>query len=166
MGQNGLVVLYDAGREILLYDSVKAEFLEPISVPSGSEIALLGNKSELLVAHDETVSLYDLSTGQRESTLAIPCVVDRLVTDTGSDAFAVYRGGSYSSGNDDGWTTGGYYMISADEARNMYLTAFISGLNANAVSPSGGEIVEKTSEGFEFTQILDFEQLLEIASRR
>ena len=57
-------------------------------------------------------------------------------------------------------------MISADEARNMYLTAFISGLNANAVSPSGGEIVEKTSEGFEFTQILDFEQLLEIASRR
>lgn len=166
LGQNGLVVLYDAGREILLYDSVKAEFLEPISVPSGSEIALLGNKSELLVAHDETVSLYDLSTGQRESTLAIPCVVDRLVTDTGSDAFAVYRGGSYSSGNDDGWTTGGYYMISADEARNMYLTAFISGLNANTVSPSGGEIVEKTSEGFEFTQILDFEQLLEIASRR
>lgn len=166
LGQNGLVVLYDAGREILLYDSVKAEFLEPISVPSGSEIALLGNKSELLVAHDETVSLYDLSTGQRESTLAIPCVVDHLVTDTGSDAFAVYRGGSYSSGNDDGWTTGGYYMISADEARNMYLTAFISGLNANAVSPSGGEIVEKTSEGFEFTQILDFEQLLEIASRR
>lgn len=166
LGQNGLVVLYDAGREILLYDSVKAEFLEPISVPSGSEIALLGNKSELLVAHDETVSLYDLSTGQRESTLVIPCVVDRLVTDTGSDAFAVYRGGSYSSGNDDGWTTGGYYMISADEARNMYLTAFISGLNANAVSPSGGEIVEKTSEGFEFTQILDFEQLLEIASRR
>ena len=166
LGQNGLVVLYDAGREILLYDSVKAEFLEPISVPSGSEIALLGNKSELLVAHDETVSLYDLSTGQRESTLAIPCVVDRLVTDTGSDAFAVYRGGSYSSGNNDGWTTGGYYMISVDEARNMYLTAFISGLNANAVSPSGGEIVEKTSEGFEFTQILDFEQLLEIASRR
>lgn len=166
LGQNGLVVLYDAGREILLYDSVKAEFLEPISVPSGSEIALLGNKSELLVAHDETVSLYDLSTGQRESTLAIPCVVDRLVTDTGSDAFAVYRGGSYSSGNDDGWTTGGYYMISADEARNMYLTAFISGLNANAVSPSGGEIVNTTSEGFEFTQILDFEQLLEIASRR
>ena len=110
------------------------------------------------------MSLYDLSTGQRESTLAIPCVVDRLVTDTGSDAFAVYRGGSYSSGNDDGWTTGGYYMISADEARNMYLTAFISGLYANAVSPSGGEIVEKTSEGFEFTQILDFEQLLEIAS--
>lgn len=166
LGQNGLVVLYDAGREILLYDSVKAEFLEPISVPSGSEIALLGNKSELLVAHDETVSLYDLSTGQRESTLAIPCTTDRLVTDTGSDAFAVYRGGSYSSGNDDGWTTGGYYMISADEARNMYLTAFISGLNANAVSPSGGEIVNTTSEGFEFTQILDFEQLLEIASRR
>ncbi len=166
LGQNGLVVLYDAGREILLYDSVKAEFLEPISVPSGSEIALLGNKSELLVAHDETVSLYDLSTGQRESTLAIPCTTDRLVTDTGSDAFAVYRGGSYSSGNDDGWTTGGYYMISVDEARNMYLTAFISGLNANAVSPSGGEIVNTTSEGFEFTQILDFEQLLEIASRR
>lgn len=166
LGQNGLAVLYDTGREILLYDSVKAEFLEPISVPSGSEIALLGNKSELLVAHDETVSLYDLSTGQCESTLALPCLVDRLVTDTGSDAFAVYRGGSYSSGNDDGWTTGGYYMISVDEARNMYLTAFISGLNANAVSPSGGEIVEKTSEGFEFTQILDFEQLLEIASKR
>lgn len=166
LGQNGLVILYDKKREILFYDSVKAEFLEPISVPSGSEIALLGNKSELLVAHDETVSLYDLSTGQRESTLAIPCTTDRLVTDTGSDAFAVYRGGSYSSGNDDGWTTGGYYMISADEARNMYLTAFISGLNANAVSPSGGEIVNTTSEGFEFTQILDFEQLLEIASRR
>lgn len=166
LGQNGLVVLYDAGREILLYDSVKAEFLEPISVPSGSEIALLGNKSELLVAHDETVSLYDLSTGQRESTLAIPCVVDRLVTDTGSDAFAVYRGGSYSSGNDDGWTTGGYYMISADEARNMYLTAFIRGTFNKTVSPSGGEIVNTTSEGFEFTQILDFEQLLEIASRR
>ena len=166
LGQNGLVVLYDAGREILLYDSVKAEFLEPISVPSGSEIALLGNKSELLVAHDETVSLYDLSTGQRESTLAIPCVVDRLVTDTGSDAFAVYRGGSYSSGTDDGWTTGGYYMISADEARNMYLTAFIRGTFNKTVSPSGGEIVNTTSEGFEFTQILDFEQLLEIASRR
>ena len=166
LGQNGLVILYDKKREILFYDMEKSEFLDSISVPSGSEIALLGNKSELLVAHDETVSLYDLSTGQRESTLAIPCVVDRLVTDTGSDAFAVYRGGSYSSGNDDGWTTGGYYMISADEARNMYLTAFISGLNANAVSPSGGEIVNTTSEGFEFTQILDFEQLLEIASRR
>ena len=166
LGQNGLVILYDKKREILFYDMEKSEFLDSISVPSGSEIALLGNKSELLVAHDETVSLYDLSTGQRESTLAIPCTTDRLVTDTGSDAFAVYRGGSYSSGNDDGWTTGGYYMISADEARNMYLTAFISGLNANAVSPSGGEIVEKTSEGFEFTQILDFEQLLEIASRR
>ena len=166
LGQNGLVILYNGKREVALYDSVKAEFLEPISVPSGNKIALLGNKSELLVAHDETVSLYDLSTGQCESTLAIPWAVDRLVTDTGSDAFAVYRGGSYSSGNDDGWTTGGYYMISIDEARNMYLTAFISGLNANAVSPSGGEIVEKTSEGFEFTQILDFEQLLEIASRR
>lgn len=166
LGQNGLVILYDKKREILFYDMEKSEFLDSISVPSGSEIALLGNKSELLVAHDETVSLYDLSTGQRESTLAIPCVVDRLVTDTGSDAFAVYRGGSYSSGNDDGWTTGGYYMISVDEARNMYLTAFISGLNANAVSPSGGEIVNTTSEGFEFTQILDFEQLLEIASRR
>lgn len=166
LGQNGLVILYDKKREILFYDMEKSEFLDSISVPSGSEIALLGNKSELLVAHDETVSLYDLSTGQRESTLAIPCVVDRLVTDTGSDAFAVYRGGSYSSGNDDGWTTGGYYMISVDEARNMYLTAFISGLNANAVSPSGGEIVNTTSEGFEFTQILNFEQLLEIASRR
>ena len=166
LGQNGLVILYDKKREILFYDMEKSEFLDSISVPSGSEIALLGNKSELLVAHDEMVSLYDLSTGQRESTLAIPCVADRLVTDTGSDAFAVYRGGSYSNGNDDGWTTGGYYMISVDEARNMYLTAFISGLNANAVSPSGGEIVEKTSEGFEFTQILDFEQLLEIASRR
>ena len=166
LGQNGLVILYDKKREILFYDMEKSEFLDSISVPSGSEIALLGNKSELLVAHDETVSLYDLSTGQRESTLAIPCVVDRLVTDTGSDAFAVYRGGSYSSGNDDGWTTGGYYMISADEARNMYLTAFISGLNANAVSPSGGEIVEKTTEGFTFTQLLNFEQLLEIASRR
>ena len=166
LGQNGLVILYDKKREILFYDMEKSEFLDSISVPSGSEIALLGNKSELLVAHDEMVSLYDLSTGQRESTLAIPCTTDRLVTDTGSDAFAVYRGGSYSNGNDDGWTTGGYYMISVDEARNMYLTAFISGLNANAVSPSGGEIVEKTSEGFEFTQILDFEQLLEIASRR
>lgn len=166
LGRNGVVILYNGKREVALYDIESSVFLEPISVPSGSEIALLGNKSKLLVAHDETVSLYDLSTGQRESTLAIPCVVDRLVTDTGSDAFAVYRGGSYSSGNDDGWTTGGYYMISADEARNMYLTAFISGLNANAVSPSGGEIVEKTSEGFEFTQILDFEQLLEIASRR
>lgn len=166
LGRNGVVILYNGKREVALYDIESSVFLEPISVPSGSEIALLGNKSELLVAHDETVSLYDLSTGQRESTLAIPCVVDRLVTDTGSDAFAVYRGGSYSSGNDDGWTTGGYYMISVDEARNMYLTAFISGLNANAVSPSGGEIVEKTSEGFEFTQILDFEQLLEIASRR
>lgn len=166
LGQNGLVILYDKKREILFYDMEKSEFLDSISVPSGNEIALLGNKSELLVAHDETVSLYDLSTGQRESTLAIPCTTDRLVTDTGSDAFAVYRGGSYSSGNDDGWTTGGYYMISVDEARNMYLTAFISGLNANAVSPSGGEIVNTTSEGFEFTQILDFEQLLEIASRR
>lgn len=166
LGQNGLVILYDGRREALLYDSVKAEFLEPISVPSGSKVALLGNKSELLVAHDETVSLYDLSTGQRESTLVIPCVVDRLVTDTGSDAFAVYRGGSYSSGNDDGWTTGGYYMISADEARNMYLTAFISGLNTNAVSPSGGEIVDKTTEGFTFTQLLNFEQLLELALGR
>lgn len=166
LGRNGVVILYNGKREVALYDIESSVFLEPISVPSGSEIALLGNKSELLVAHDETVSLYDLSTGQRESTLAIPCVVDRLVTDTGSDAFAVYRGGSYSSGNDDGWTTGGYYMISVDEARNMYLTAFISGLNANAVSPSGGEIVNTTSEGFEFTQILDFEQLLEIASRR
>lgn len=166
LGQNELVILYDAGREILLYDSVKAEFLDPISVPSGSKIALLGNKSELLVAHDETVSLYDLSTGQCESTLAIPCTVGRLVTDSSADTFAVYRGGGFTSANDDGWTTGGYYMISVDEARNMYLTAFISGLNANAVSPSGGEIVNTTSEGFEFTQILDFEQLLEIASRR
>lgn len=166
LGQNGLVILYDGRREALLYDSAKEEFLEPISVPSGSEIALLGNEMELLVAHDEAVSLYDLSAGQCESTLAIPCTVDRLITDTGSDAFAVYRGGSYSSGNDDGWTTGGYYMISADEARNMYLTAFISGLNTNAVSPSGGEIVEKTTEGFTFTQLLNFEQLLEIALGR
>ena len=166
LGQNGLIILYDKKREVLLYDMEKSEFLEPISVPSGSEIALLGNKSELLVAHDETVSLYDLSTGQCESTLAIPCVADRLVADAGSDTFAVYRGYSFTSTNDDGWTTGGYYMISIDEARNMYLTAFIRGTYNKTVSPSGGEIVDTTSEGFEFTQILDFEQLLEIASRR
>ena len=61
----------------------------------------------------------------------------------------------------------GYCLISIDEMRNMHLTVFVDRKGFyDAVSPSGGEIVEKTSEGFEFTQILDFEQLLEIASRR
>ena len=166
LGQNGLVILYDNKREVLLYDMEKSEFLDSISVSSGSKIALLGNRSELLVAHDEMVSLYDLSTGQCESTLTLPYTADGLVTDTGSDTFAVYRGFNMTTRNDDGYVPSGYYLISVDEARNMYLTAFIRESYANAISPSGGEIVNKTSEGFEFTQILDFEQLLEIASKR
>lgn len=166
LGQNGLVILYDDKGEILFYDIEKSEFLESFPAPSGSEIALLGNKSELLVAYNEAVSLYDLSTGKCESTLALPCMADALVTDAGSDAFAVYRSISYSSGNDDGWVMSGYCLISIDEMRNMHLTVFVDRKGFyDAVSPSGGEIVEKTSEGFEFTQILDFEQLLEIASR-
>ena len=106
LGQNGLVILYDEKREVVLYDSERAEFLEPISVPSESTIALLGNGAELLVMHDETVWLYDFSTGQCESTLALPSTADSLITDAGSDAFAVYRGGSFTSANDDGWVLG------------------------------------------------------------
>ena len=166
LGQNGCVILYNGKREVLLYDRENTVFLEPIPVSSGSEIALLGNRAELLVMHDETVSLYDLSTGECESTLTLPGAADSLITDTGSDAFAVYRGWSFTIANDDGWVLGGQYLVSVDEARNMYLTAFIRRVgNDDAISPSGGEIINATSEGFAFKRILDFEQLVAMASR-
>ena len=48
----------------------------------------------------------------------------------------------------------------------MYLTAFIRRVgNDDAISPSGGEIINATSEGFAFKRILDFEQLVAMASR-
>ena len=60
---------------------------------------------------------------------------------------------------------GGQYLFSVDEARNMYLTAFIRRDSSDsAIRPLGGEVIDKTSEGFEFKQLLSFEQLVAAAS--
>lgn len=47
----------------------------------------------------------------------------------------------------------------------MYLTAFIRRDSSDsAISPLGGEVIDKTLEGFEFKQLLSFEQLVAAAS--
>ena len=165
-GREGIVLLYDKNTEVIVYDTEKAKFLSPIQVSTGSEIALLGNKTELLVAHEKTVSLYDLQSGELKSRLEVPYAPDTIITDSGSDIFALCKGGSYSSENDNGWFLGGRYLISIDEDRNMYLTAFIGKAgNYESISPSGGEIISGSVPGsFEFIRILSFEELVAAAS--
>ena len=110
--------------------------------------------------------LYDLQTGELTSQLDVPCTISEIITDSGNDAFAVYVGGGYSSENDNGWFLGGWYLISVDENRDIYLTAFISSTSAyGSISPSGGEIISgSASESFEFMRVLSFEELVHKAS--
>lgn len=161
----GTVLIYDGKVEALVYDTEKEEFCDPFPVSSNSKLAILGNGTEFLVACEEELSLYDLETGELKSRLVIPYAPDRIITDSGSDAFAVYIGASYSSENDNGWFVGGQYLISVDSERNMYLSAFIGAGSSKYISPSGGEIVSGLGSGsFEFSQTQSFEQLVAAAT--
>ncbi len=164
--QDNNVIVYDGGTELTVYNAEKRSITDTIKVARGSKIALLGNKTELLAASEETLSLYDLQTGELKSQLDVPYTISEIITDSGSDAFAVYVGGGYTSENDDGWFIGGWYLVSVDENGNMYLTAFISKSGSyGTVSPSGGEIISgSSSESFEFKRVLSFDELVSKAS--
>ncbi len=164
--QDNNVIVYDGCMELAVYNAEERSLIDTIKVARGSKIALLGSKTELLAACEDTVSLYDLQTGELKSQLDVPYTISEIITDSGSDAFAVYVGGGYTSENDDGWFLGGWYLVSVDENGNMYLTAFISKSGSyGAVSPSGGEIISgASSEGFEFKRVLSFDELVSKAS--
>ena len=164
--QDNNVIVYDGNTELVIYDAEKRAFVDSIKVARGSEIALLGDKTELIAAREETLLLYDLQTGELTSQLDVPYTIGEIITDSGNDAFAVYVGGGYSSENDNGWFLGGWYLISVDENRDIYLTAFISSTSAyGSISPSGGEIISRSaSESFEFMRVLSFEELVHKAS--
>lgn len=154
------------GKTGIILDAEKRAFVDSIKVARGSKIALLGDKTELISAREEALLLYDLQTGELTSQLDVPYTISEIITDSGNDAFAVYVGGGYSSENDNGWFLGGWYLISVDENRDIYLTAFISRTSAyGSISPSGGEIISgSASESFEFMRVLSFEELVRKAS--
>lgn len=154
------------GKTGIILDAEKRAFVDSIKVARGSKIALLGDKTELIAAREEALLLYDLQTGELTSQLDVPYTISEIITDSGNDAFAVYVGGGYSSENDNGWFLGGWYLISVDENRDIYLTAFISRTSAyGSISPSGGEIISgSASESFEFMRVLSFEELVRKAS--
>lgn len=164
--QDNNVIVYDGNTELVIYDAEKRAFVDSIKVARGSKIALLGDKTELIAAREEALLLYDLQTGELTSQLDVPYTISEIITDSGNDAFAVYVGGGYSSENDNGWFLGGWYLISVDENRDIYLTAFISRTSAyGSISPSGGEIISgSASESFEFMRVLSFEELVRKAS--
>lgn len=159
--QGETVVAYDNGTEVLVFDAEKGSFVRTIQIPHESKIGLLGNKTELLTACEETVSLYDLQTGECKSQLDVPYNIDKLITDSESDTFAISIGATYTSENDNGWLLGRQYLISIDGSRNMYLSACILRGTYDSVSPSGGEIISSLSDrGFEFKRVLSFEGLM------
>lgn len=165
--QNEAVAVYSNGTDVLIHDAENQKRVLRFLIPRESKVAVFANGTELLAAHDQTVMLYDLQTGELKSELELSHKPDRFTVDSGSDIFAVYAGMEYSSTNDDGWFLGGWYFISVDEDRNMCLTAFVAGSTGTgdleAVSPSGGEIVAQDSEGFFFKRMLSFAELVEMA---
>lgn len=161
-GEGATVIIYNDASEALVYDTQEMSCLNSVELQQGSKIALLGNKTELLAAAEETVTIYDLYTGKPKSSIVLPYLPDSIITDSGSDAFAVSKGAYYTSENDNGWMLGGTYLISLDEDRSMYLTAFIEKSTYDFISPSGGEIIAGATDpgSFEYRRILSFEELM------
>lgn len=167
-GQNGTVIAYDGGTEVYVFDTEKDRTFEAVPVSAGSKISLMGNKTELLTAHEYTVSLYDLRTGECESQLELEYMPVAFFTDSSSEIFAVDLNRIYTSANDNGWFLGGQYLISVDEERNMYLMSFIKAVSTDqAISPVGGEIIAGDSSGsFAYKRIQSFEQLVASAQSK
>ena len=163
-GRNGIIAIYDGNTEISIYDTEKQSFLNTIYVRNNTKIAFLGNGTDLLIANEKTITLYDTQTGLRVSKLEIHSP-SGFITDDSSSVFAIDAQGVYTSENDDGWFLGGKLLITVDDEKNMYLSAFISKNGTGTICPSSGEIIHTVEKGgFEYCKIQSFKQLIDTVS--